>query len=181
VNFPPTPILDRDPTDLPYFQKGVVVFDRDDTLIEDAGQHADPNKLVFLPGARETINLLNTLDYGVAVASNQSGLESEKFSLSDLNTFSEELKRQIASEYPAVIHLMVFCPHLAISECLCRKPKTGLLHTIEASGLGKVILFVGNSESDELAAKLFKVEYIDVNTNEFPSRIMEWAKGNELR
>jgi len=181
VNFPPSPILDRDAIDLPYFQKGVVVFDRDGTLIEDAGQHNDPNKLVFLPGARETINLLNSLDYGVAVASNQSGLESEKFSLSDLNTFNEELKRQIASDCPAIIHLMVFCPHLVISECSCRKPKPGLFHAIEASGLGRVILFVGNSESDELAAKFFNIEYIDVNTNEFPGRIMEWAKSNELR
>ena len=181
MNFPPGPILDRGTSGLPYFQKGVVVFDRDDTLVEDAGQHNDPNKLVFLPGAIETIILLNSLEYGVAVASNQSGLESEKFSLSDLNRFNQELRRQVANEYPAVIHLIVSCPHLAISECLCRKPKPGLLHAIEASGLGKVVLFVGNSDSDERAAKFFDVEYIDINTNTLPARIMEWAKINEVR
>ena len=181
MNFPPKPILDRDALDLPYFQKGVVVFDRDGTLVEDAGQHNDPNKLVFLPGAIEAIILMNSLGYGVAVASNQSGLESEKYSLSELNTFNEELKRQIASDQGAVIHLMAFCPHLAISECMCRKPKPGLIHAIEESGLGRVILFIGNSESDELAAKSLNVEYIDVNTNELPAGIIEWVKSNEPR
>ena len=181
MNFPPKPILDRNPIDLPYFQKGVVVFDRDGTLVEDAGQHNDPNKLIFLPGAIEAIILMNSLGYGVAVASNQSGLEAEKYSLSDLNSFNEELMRQIASDHDAVIHIMAFCPHLATSECMCRKPKPGLFHAIEESGLGNVILFVGNSESDELAAKHLNVEYIDVNTNELPTGIIEWAKSHGPR
>jgi D-glycero-D-manno-heptose 1,7-bisphosphate phosphatase len=176
VKFALEPILDRDVSDLPNFPKGVVVFDRDGTLVEDAGQHNDPNRLVFRPGVIETITLLNTLGYGIAVASNQSGLESEKFTLSILANFNEEMKRQVSKNCAAKIHLIALCPHLPISNCDCRKPKPGLLNAIEEAGLGKVKLFVGNTDSDQYAAALYNIEYMDVNSHNFTTDILDWAK-----
>jgi D-glycero-D-manno-heptose 1,7-bisphosphate phosphatase len=178
VKFPPGPILDRDVVDLPNYPKGVIAFDRDGTLVEDAGQHNDLNRLVFLPGAIETISLLSSLGFGIAVATNQAGLESEKFTLSSLQIFNKELKRLVSQVGNAEIDLFVVCPHLATSECDCRKPKPGLLNAIEASGLGIVELFVGNSESDKLAAIHHNVEYMDVNSEDFTLNIEEWVKNN---
>lgn len=178
MKFPPGPILDREVADLPNYPKGVVAFDRDGTLVEDAGQHNDLNRLVFLPRAIEAISLLSSLGFGIAVASNQAGLESEKFTLSTLESFNQELKRMVSQVGNADINLIVICPHMATSECNCRKPKPGLLKSIEASGLGKVKLFVGNSESDKYAAIHHNVEYMDINSKDFTSNIEEWVENN---
>jgi hypothetical protein len=58
VKFPPGPILDPATVGLLHFPKGVVVFDRDGTLVEDAGQHNDPARLVFREGAIDAIALV---------------------------------------------------------------------------------------------------------------------------
>ena len=84
MKFPAGPILDPETGNLPHFDKGVIVFDRDGTLVEDAGQHNDPARLVFCAGAVEAIAHVKALGFGVAIASNQAGLETEKFSLAQL-------------------------------------------------------------------------------------------------
>lgn len=178
MKFPPGPILDRDVTDVINFPKGVIAFDRDGTLIEDAGQHNDSNRLVFLPNIINVISHLSSLGFGIAVASNQSGLESEKFHLSSLQNFNAKLKLLVNQQGNTEINLIATCPHLATSDCNCRKPKPGLLKAIEVSGLGKVRLFVGNSDSDKYAALNHKVEYLDVNSQSFNSQILEWAINN---
>ena len=173
--FPPGPILDRSTLDLPKFSKGVVVFDRDGTLIEDAGQHNDPKRLVFLPGAIESITILNTLNIGVAIATNQAGLESEKFSLDELFEFNGSLKDSLHSNGAGEIHLIAICPHLDSSNCNCRKPKPGLLQEIESSGIGEIRLFVGNSDSDRQAAASHGVEYVDVNSQNILEEVLNWS------
>ena len=173
--FPPGPILDRSIHDLSTFSKGVIVFDRDGTLIEDAGQHNDPEKLVFLPGVIEVVTVLNSLNYGIAVASNQSGLESEKFSLDELFEFNGKLKDSLYSNGGGEIHLIAICPHLDSSNCNCRKPKPGLLQEIESSGIGEIRLFVGNSDSDRQAAAAHGVEYVDVNSQNILEEVLNWS------
>jgi D-glycero-D-manno-heptose 1,7-bisphosphate phosphatase len=119
--------------------------------------------------------VLRSSGFGVAIATNQSGLESEKFNLSDLENFNKELTRQVANTNEAEIHLIAICPHLSTSECSCRKPKPGLLQTIDEVGMGKVKLFVGNSETDKLAAVTYGIEYIDVGSESLASKISEWT------
>jgi histidinol-phosphate phosphatase family protein len=175
VKFPPGPILDRETRNLSTFSKGVVVFDRDGTLIEDAGQHNNPEGLVFLPGVIEALKVLNSLNYGIAVASNQSGLESEKFSLEKLMRFNDSLKEALSLNGAGEIHLIAICPHLGTSNCTCRKPKPGLLQEIEKSGIGEICLFVGNSDSDRQAADSHCIEYLDVNSQSILSGILNWS------
>ena len=168
-------MFDRDVSNLQEFPNGVVVFDRDGTLIEDAGQHNDVSRLTIIPFAMRAIEFLNSQNYGIAIASNQAGLESGKFSLQDLHRFNAELRVQANSIYGAEIHLFALCPHLATSNCNCRKPKPGLLHTINEIGLGRVSLFVGNSESDRLAAERYSIKYMDINSKRFLNDIVDWA------
>ena len=173
--FPFAPLFDRDLSALKHFSKGVVVFDRDDTLIEDAGQHNDVKQLKFIPSTIRAIELLNSLNFGIAVASNQAGLESGKFSLLDLKNFNMEMNRQIARINNAEIHLIAVCPHLATSKCDCRKPKPGLLNAISESGLGQVRLFVGNSDSDREAAEQYSIDYMDIHSKDFSRGLEDWA------
>lgn len=175
MKFPLGPILDRATHKLPTYSKGVIVFDRDGTLIEDAGQHNDPERLVFLPGVIEALKLLNSLNYGIAVASNQSGLESEKFSLEELMRFNDSLKDALSSHGAGEIQLIAICPHLGTSNCSCRKPKPGLLREIENSGIGEIRLFVGNSDSDRQAADSHCIDYLDVSSQNILDGILIWS------
>jgi D-glycero-D-manno-heptose 1,7-bisphosphate phosphatase len=175
LKYPLEPLYDRDLSEVSHFSKGVVVFDRDGTLIEDAGQHNDVKQVKFISATISVMGLLNSQNFGIAVASNQAGLESEKFSLLELQNFNSEMNRQIKSTIGSEIHLIAVCPHLSASNCDCRKPKPGLLKAINESGLGQVRLFVGNSDSDREAAEQYCIDYMDVNSKDFSTRMADWA------
>ena len=175
VIFPLEPLVDRDLADIKNFPVGVIVFDRDGTLVEDAGQHNQKALLSLLPGVPEGLKFLSELGFGIAVASNQAGLESEKFTLEALRDFNLSMRRVLREQVDIDIHLIVTCPHLALSNCACRKPKIGLLKAIEDSGLGKIKLFVGDSETDAGAAKDFGVEYLQTDGTNLINLIRTWT------
>jgi len=177
VKFPPGAILDPETVGLLNYPKGVVVFDRDGTLVEDAGQHNDPARLVFREGAIAAIAMVRSLGFGVAIASNQAGLETEMFSLEQLMAFNAEMKSQLA--VAGGIDLIAVCPHHESSQCECRKPKTGLFEAIEGSGLGSPIVFVGDTESDQMAALASKIEYLDVAHSNIFEVVQDWSRSHE--
>ena len=113
----------------------------------------------------------------MAIASNQAGLESQKFSLEQLMAFNAELKSQLA--VAGGIDLIAICPHLESSDCECRKPKTGLFEAIERSGLGSPIVFVGDTESDRMAAQASKIHYLDVATSNIFEVVQDWSRSHE--
>ena len=169
--------MDYETSKVSHYPKGVVVFDRDGTLIEDAGQHNDVARLVFQEGAIDAIALVRGLGFGVAIASNQAGLETEKFSLEQLMAFNAELRSQLA--VAGGIDLIAVCPHHESSQCECRKPKTGLFEAIEGSGLGSPIVFVGDTESDQMAALASKIEYLDVAHSNIFEVVQDWSRSHE--
>ena len=169
--------MDYETSEVFHYPKGVVVFDRDGTLIEDAGQHNDVARLVFQEGAIDAIALVKGLGFGVAIASNQAGLETEKFSLEQLMAFNAELRSQLA--VAGGIDLIAVCPHHESSQCECRKPKTGLFEAIEGSGLGSPIVFVGDTESDQMAALASKIEYLDVAHSNIFEVVQDWSRSHE--
>ena len=180
VNYPLKPLYDRDISKLKQFPKGVIVFDRDGTLVDDAGQHNDPNRLSLRSGAVEGVFLLKAMGFGVAIASNQAGLETEKFTLANLKDFNEALKEKFMDGNLEGIDLILTCPHQESTNCDCRKPKNGLLEAIRESGLGEPILFLGDAETDRLAAIASSIEFRNVATSEILEQIKNWVRTNEF-
>ena len=179
MKFPAGPILDPDTGNLLHCEKGVVVFDRDGTLVDDAGQHNDPEQLVLRDGAVDAIAYVKGLGFGVAIASNQAGLETEKFSLAQLMQFNAQLKTRLRINGVDGIDVIAICPHHASSQCQCRKPQTGLFEAIEKSGLGKPVLFVGDTESDRQAAIASKIAYLDVAAGNISEIVKNWSQSHE--
>jgi D-glycero-D-manno-heptose 1,7-bisphosphate phosphatase len=177
VKFPAGAIVDYETPEVSHYPKGVVVFDRDGTLIEDAGQHNDVARLVFREGAIDAIALVKGLGFGVAIASNQAGLETDKFSLAQLMAFNAELRSQLAVS--CGIDVIALCPHHESSQCGCRKPQTGLFEAIANSGLGAPIVFVGDTESDRLAAIASKIHYLDVANSNIFEVVQDWSRSYE--
>lgn len=178
--YPLEPLYDRDISKLKHFPKGVVVFDRDGTLVEDAGQHNDPTRLKIRPGVVEAISLLKALEFGVAVASNQAGLETGKFTLANLTNFNDALKMKLSVGKSDGIDLILVCPHQESANCGCRKPKNGLLEAIRQSGLGDPKLFIGDAESDRSAAISSSLEFLNVSAKDVFELLENWILTNEL-
>ncbi|MDO8298902.1 D-glycero-beta-D-manno-heptose 1,7-bisphosphate 7-phosphatase [Lacisediminimonas sp.] len=106
-------ILDRD---------GVINFDSDDYI-------KSPREWVPIPGSLEAIARLKQAGYRVVVSTNQSGVARGKFDMMTLNAIHQKM-HQSAQKAGGEIDAIFFCPHAAMDDCDCRKPKAGMLHTI---------------------------------------------------
>lgn len=110
----------------------LVVLDRDGVINEDSAdfiKSADEWKP--LPLSIEAIALLNQHDYKVVIATNQSGLARGLFSMAELDEMHLKM-HALLQQVGGKVEKIYFCPHGPDAHCLCRKPKPGLLHQIEA-------------------------------------------------
>lgn len=114
-------------------KRPAIFFDRDGVLNVDRGYICCREELEWMPGAIETIKMLNERDYLVFVVTNQSGIARGFYREEDVYEFhsymAEEVERQ-----GAVIHSFYFCPHHPEGKiagyatvCKCRKPLPGLI------------------------------------------------------
>jgi histidinol-phosphate phosphatase family protein len=173
--YPLVPIIDCNISNLKYFPKGVVVFDRDETLINDCGQHNDVSQMHFMEGALDAILFLKKQGYGIAIASNQAGLSSGKFTLETLQKFHDHLQRSLFVATGFFIDVIAICPHLEMHGCNCRKPGTGLLKEIENITASPIRVFIGDKATDAAAAQNFGIESILVKNNMINEQIHEWS------
>lgn len=126
-----------------------VLFDRDDTLIEDVPYLADPDGVRPLAGAAESLQRLREAGVPVGVVSNQSGLARGRFT-----------ERQLAAVNARVEALLgpfdtwQMCVHGPDDACDCRKPGAGLVRRA-ADVLGVApsgCVVIGDTEADLRAA-----------------------------
>lgn len=108
-----------------------IFFDKDNTLIKDQVYNCDFNKVEFFKDSLETLKYLSTKDYLIFIVSNQSGINRNYFSksyyLKQMKLLIDFLKK---NEIKITDH--IFCPHLPEDNCLCRKPKIGMIKRLEA-------------------------------------------------
>jgi D-glycero-D-manno-heptose 1,7-bisphosphate phosphatase len=67
----------------------------------------------------------------VVVATNQSGIGRGLFDMPTLNAIHDKMHKACVL-VGARIDAVFFCPHAAQMDCLCRKPKSGMLEEIAA-------------------------------------------------
>ncbi len=126
-----------------------VLFDRDGTLIEDVPYNGNPELVVPVLGARETLDRLRAAGLPLAVISNQSGVGRGLITMAQVeavNARVEELLGPFAGWF--------YCPHSPENECECRKPKPKLiLDAAEALGVPvSSCIVIGDKSSDLEAA-----------------------------
>ncbi len=134
---PPMVILDRD---------GVINQDSDDFI-------KSPEEWVPIPGSLEAIARLNHAGLLVTVATNQSGIGRELFTVDTLNQIHAKFQHALA-RVGGHVDGIFFCPHKPDDACECRKPKPGLLNAISerfAIPLSTVP-FIGDTKRDVEAA-----------------------------
>ena len=137
-------------------RKGLLVVDRDGTLIVEKHYLADPKGVELLPGVVDGLRSFAAEGYEVAVVTNQSGVGRGYFDEQRLAEVHAELQRQLA-EHGIAVRGIWYCPHHPELRCGCRKPEPGLLHAaMDQLGYQKdQVLVVGDKACDiELGARL---------------------------
>lgn len=140
---------------------GLVITDRDGTLIRDVPYLARIEDIKFLPGVVESIRTLNNRKIPVCVATNQSGVARGYFSEEFVRQSHDHMNALLKKE-GAKIDLFLYCPHLRDGkvsgydrECNCRKPLPGLLsEALRYFGVSpENAMMVGDSPRDVEAAR----------------------------
>lgn len=110
-----------------------VFLDKDGTLIRDVPYNVDPAKIRLYPDVPEALQLLQQHGYRLVVISNQSGVARGYFEEPALTGVRDELSAQVG-KYGVTLDGFYYCPHhpqgtvaAYTMDCLCRKPKPGLL------------------------------------------------------
>lgn len=106
----PAAFLDRDGVLNASFMKGLTPYPPS-TLSE----------VEILPGVQEAINLLKDNNYLPIVITNQPDIARNKTTLLDIQTINDYIGKKIG------ISNFYVCPHDDLDQCICRKPKPGLI------------------------------------------------------
>ena len=144
----------------------MVILDRDGVINQDSEDYIkSPDEWVALPGSIEAINRLKKAGYLVTIASNQSGISRGLFSEEDLKKIHDKMEAQLAARGTKIDGIF-YCPHGPRDNCLCRKPKPGLLVQIAKEFGIKLTetIFVGDNISDIKAAEMVNAKPALVRT-----------------
>ena len=110
----------------------LAILDRDGVINFDSDQYIkSPAEWRPIPGAIEAIARLNQNGYRIAVATNQSGIGRGLFDMATLNAMNDKMMEMVFRQ-GGRIDALFFCPHTALEQCGCRKPRTGMFEEIAA-------------------------------------------------
>lgn len=160
--------------------KKIILLDRDGVINRKASK-ADYIKnwseFEFLPGVIDAIKILNSKGYKIYVVSNQAGIARGALDEKDLKNIHSNMHQELKKN-GARVDGIYYCPHGWDENCICRKPKPGLL--LQASkdrlfDLTKAI-FIGDDKRDLEAGKAAGCKTILVDEKNNLLNIVKYLK-----
>lgn len=134
-----------------------IFLDRDGVIIRKApdGEYVgDWREVQFLPGSLDAILAIHRFGYKVIIVTNQRGVATGKIELSKMKEIHTQMKEVVANS-GGIISAIYYCPHDTSEDCICRKPKPGML--LQAAVDHQVRLpecwMVGDTAADIAAGK----------------------------
>ena len=144
----------------------MIILNRDGVINQDSVDYIkNADEWVPIPGSLEAIKRLKKAGYLVTVATNQSGIARGLFSEDDLRTIHDKMHKLLATR-GVDIDGVYYCPHGPQENCICRKPKPGLLvqiaqkYNIDLSETP----FVGDNIADIKAAQMVNAKPVLLRT-----------------
>jgi D-glycero-D-manno-heptose 1,7-bisphosphate phosphatase len=134
-----------------------------------------------ISGSIEAINRLKKAGYLVTIASNHTGISRGYYSESDLQQMNLKMQRMLSMR-GASIDGIFYCPHGPEANCICRKPKPGLLYQIAKQfdiDLAKTPL-VGDNISDVQAARIANAKPVLVRTGQGEYTMQHFAEALDV-
>lgn len=127
-----------------------ILFDRDDTLIDDVPYNGDPSLVTVKGEAARALDLVRERGIPVGVISNQSGVGRGLITAAQVTAVNARV-----AELLGPFDVWCWCPHVSDDGCECRKPQPGML--LAAAGeLGVDVtetVMIGDIAADMAAAK----------------------------
>jgi rfaE bifunctional protein nucleotidyltransferase chain/domain len=147
--------------------RGIVLLDRDGTLIRLVPFLHKPALVQLTPGAGEALARLQSLGLRLAIVTNQQGIGLGYFTLDDFIAVNQALLRQLAP-HGVKVSKIYFCPHSLADGCACRKPGTRLLErALQDFGFpAKRAFLIGDSSLDFDAAAVLGVPSFRVSEDD---------------
>jgi D-glycero-D-manno-heptose 1,7-bisphosphate phosphatase len=140
---------------------GLAIFDRDGVLIEDGNYLADPQDIVWVPGAIHCISRLKKRGCSVVVATNQSGIARGLLTYGDVDRIHQRMQSDLGSHETQIDRFYVcpFHPDASVAAYRHpnhpdRKPNPGLLQRAmrEFGVTPEMTFMVGDKATDVIAA-----------------------------
>lgn len=126
----------------------LIILDRDGVINQDSDDYIKSvDEFIPIPGSLEAIARLCQAGFSVMVATNQSGISRQFFTLDTLKAMHDKLQSLLAP-LGGKVERFYFCPHGPDEHCDCRKPKAGMIRQIAKD------FFTGldaNNQSQQLA------------------------------
>jgi len=105
---------------------GLVLLDRDGTLIRDVPFLHDPDLVELLPRVPEGLVRLQEAGLRLAIVTNQQGIGLGYYTVQDFIAVNRKLFREL-SGHGIRIARVYFCPHSLDEQCSCRKPGSSMI------------------------------------------------------
>jgi rfaE bifunctional protein nucleotidyltransferase chain/domain len=106
--------------------RGLVLADRDGTLIRDVPFLSDPAGVELMPGVGEGLAALQNAGFALAIVTNQQGIGLGYCTTREMIAVNQQLFRALG-RYEVRISKVYYCPHSAAEGCACRKPRDGMV------------------------------------------------------
>lgn len=103
-----------------------VVLDRDGTIIVERHYLSEPRQVELIPGVASGLRQLREIGLGLVVLTNQSAVGRGFFDQARLDLIHRRL-RELLNAKGVCLEGIYVCPHRPEEDCLCRKPRPGLL------------------------------------------------------
>jgi len=108
----------------------LIILDRDGVINYDSDQYIRTvEQWVALPGSINAIAELSKAGYKIAIATNQSGIGRGYYCVATLTAMHQKMTT-LVTDAGGSIDSIVYCPHVADDNCLCRKPLPGMISQI---------------------------------------------------
>jgi rfaE bifunctional protein nucleotidyltransferase chain/domain len=147
--------------------RGLVLLDRDGTLVRSVPFLHEPARVALVDGAVEALLALQALGLRLAVVTNQQGLGLGYFTYDEFIATNQAMLKQLGT-HGVKIAKIYFCPHSLADECACRKPGTRLLERAlaDASATADRAFVIGDSSADTQAAEALGIPSFRIDENE---------------
>ena len=145
-----------------------IFLDRDGVINEEKKDYVKNLKeFKIIDGSLQAIKLLKNNNFRVIIITNQSAINRGLLSVEKLNEIHDFLKNKLL-DLDITLDGIYFCPHTPNENCMCRKPKPGLLQqAISELDINiKDSLMIGDSQTDIDAANSIGCKSILLNKNQ---------------
>jgi rfaE bifunctional protein nucleotidyltransferase chain/domain len=134
--------------------RGLVLLDRDGTLIRDVPYIHEPSRVEVLAGVTENLKALQDAGFALAIVTNQQGIGLGYYSVDQFFVVNQRML-SLLGKAGVRISRIYFCPHPLADQCECRKPGSGMIQRAmrDFGQPAKRVVMVGDTDADRGAAE----------------------------